>query len=286
MDLTVVMTVYNRPYMVLMNTFIALARALKPGCKVLVIDDGSDKDFMRDYKEIRSIVEEWGVPLEWKRISTSNDRPETYHIDGHNNPAYVNNRALEMTDTEDLCWLSSDCIVPPNAFEVIEKYDLSTTVVTTRVIDLDTAAVFLGASRLFPMCWFLTMKTAHCREIGGFDEEFIKGMAYEDNDFAGRLCLHVGKLAIDQSATVWHQSHPPAAYSDDLVGFKKSGAYTSERWSGHAPFNGKEVPVAFKSNAVGNVVFLTEFKYTGGHDSAPQLQAQEAGVVGSDHGAT
>lgn len=236
--LTVVMTVYNRPFLMLLNTLHALAANDLDGVEILIVDDGSTVD----YADVRQATS--GLPVRWVRVDTQLERPEAYGIGGHNNPAWANNRALVEAAGDDLLWLSSDTILPPHALASMRKWDLGTHVWTCRVMNMRDGREFLGKSRVYPMCWAI----AGSREkMPQFDLEYLKGMAFEDNDFTARLVGATGPLVLDLGVTAFHQTHPDVAYSDNWRGFKASEAYTVRKWGGIPWSAGPRDPVAKKS---------------------------------------
>lgn len=224
--LSVILTVYNREPLVLLNTFRALAKNDLEDVEFVVVDDGSDLDYS-------GLLESLGdLPVRWIKHSTLEHRPETYHIGGHNNPAHVNNVAIREAKGDELLFLSSDTLVPPHALEKVREHDLSKSVFFGSTVDLDTAAVFCGVHKVWPMCWFVAARKEDTLKCGAFDEKYCDGMAFEDNDFTARLVLGVGKGVLTSEVTCWHQSHPATAYTDDWQGFKRSEAYTRENWGG------------------------------------------------------
>lgn len=239
---TIILTVFNREHLLLANTLHWLSRNDLRDSEVLIVDDGSTKD----YGNLKS-----GSPpyVRWIRVDTVRDRPDTYHIDGHNNPAYANNVAVAEAKGRNLFFLSSDVLIPPHTMTMAMKWDLSRYVWVPRVVNLRDAAIFLGPTRFLPACWFLATTKENVLKCGGFDEEYLKGMAFEDNDFGARILLETGKMVCDWAVTVWHQPHEPVAYSDDWHGFKMSERYTKQKWGG-VPF-GEEDPLKYQFRAVG-----------------------------------
>ena len=97
------------------------------------------------------------------------------------------------------------------------------------VTDLDTNQEYLGNSRMAPFGWFYGVHRKHLEAVG-WDEQYLKGIAFEDNDVMARLGIQVGRFVVDRSCRVWHQSHPPVAYSDKLAGWTINRDYTQEKW--------------------------------------------------------
>ena len=243
---------FNRPEIVLLNTFISIKKQDLTDTEVVVVDDGSSVD----YSDVREMLDDWSVPYSWHRISTIEDRPDTYNIDGHNNPAYVNNRAVELAKGENIFFLSSDTSIPPNTMQSARLWDLDKTVFSVRVIDSDSGMEWNGASRVYPMCWFLGMSKEMFNRVGGYDEEYLKGMAFEDSDFVGRCALDCRKLVIDTGTLALHQSHEQVAYSDNLKGYNKSMEYTKKKWGGVPPWTDTGKPLNYLTSKAGDKLII------------------------------
>lgn len=247
---SVILTVFNRDDMMLVNTIRALRKNDLTDTEVIVVDDGSTED----YTELAEMFAEWFEHFRWERVSTLEDHPNAYHIDGHNNPAYVNNRAFEMARGDRIFWLSSDCMLTPDTLRNAREWVDRGAVFVPKVIDMDSALEFCGENRIWPMCWFV----GHKREdFPGFDEEYIKGIAFEDNDFMASLALKTGKLVIDTGTFVYHQSHEQVAYSDDKVGFRASESYTKDKWGGVPWSKQNGDPLKTTVNNVGGALIMS-----------------------------
>ena len=100
--------------------------------------------------------------------------------------------------------------------------------------------------RVVPLGWFYA--TAR-KNLPGWDEEYLRGMAFEDNDVMARLGMST-RVVIDLTTIGWHQSHPQQAYSDEWEGFRRNKKYTHEKWGG-VPFlrDGKD-PLDYKLTTV------------------------------------
>jgi len=227
----VILSVYNRPASVLVQTLAALFDSRDhEGFRVVVVDDGSGAKHRSEYRKIRRALDS---ELVWIETSTLAARPETYHIGGHNNPAYCTNLAIDAARKLRLprmLLLSSDVILEPHAIARAQS-NHSHSIVLGRVVDSFTRSVYCASDKIWPMCWFVLADSAaidHTR----FDEMYLRGMAFEDNDFMARMFLLQGSIRIDDSIQCIHQSHPQTAYSDRLHGFKISEAYTRQKWGG------------------------------------------------------
>lgn len=239
MKYSILMTVYNRPHLMLMNTLHALGQNDLSDCEIVVVNDASTAP----YGPLVESVDSGPAEFRWIDIDTQKERPGTYSIDGHNNPAYAWNRAVEESRGENIILLSSDCMPQAWALSKIKKLtSLKKIVWHPTVYDLGTSTrsgmagkELCGPSRVLPFGWMLATARENIEAIDGWDEEYLKGIACEDNDFAARLCLHTGRVVLDKTVTVWHQSHPDTAYSDNRKGWTANMKYTQEKWGG-VPF--------------------------------------------------
>ena len=227
---SILMTVYNREPEILLNTFRWLASCDLSDSEIIVVDDGSTMDY--------SWIDAYKGRFNMKWIKL----PEypAYRIDGFNNPARAFNAALQAAEGERVCLLSSDVIVPERVIaKARQSYDANA-VWCPMTIDLATSAEYCGPHRVFPMPWFLYTSKAKCIEAGGWDENFLFGMCWEDNDFVGRLALVTERINCDWNAVCWHQSHYQPAYEiqneDILNANQRSKRYITKKWAGGIPF--------------------------------------------------
>lgn len=254
---SVILTVCDREPVQLMNTLLWLTRNDLTDTEIIIVNDRSEQDlsWLKTYCG--------NLPVVWHDMEPY----EAYRIGNHNNPAKANNEALKLCTGERVFWLSSDCILPPLALQKARKIVDAGAVYVPRVQDISGSYgfhEFCGPKRIFPMMWFVGCRLSDCLAIGGFDEEYLKGMAYEDNDFMGRLALQVGSIVYDFDTTVIHQSHPAAYLSDGGVGQKRSGEYTKKKWKG-VPFSSERAcfnvlrGVHQSGNMMWNVTPLSEY---------------------------
>lgn len=257
MNLSVVMTVWNREPEILLATLRSLGRCLIEGMQVIVVNDGSTLN----YEWAKSYVTEklGGI---WHDIEPY----EAFRIDeGFNNPARVFNQGLLLAESDRLIVMSSDVIVPKRTMAKALRADFSQMVWTPYVEDTDGGpplnGEYCGPTRLFPMPWFLGMHRPHALEVGGWDETYLKGICYEDNDFVGRLCLKTGRFVGDWSVKVFHQSHTQNAYqyqigdgSELAQANVRNRDLTQLKWGG-IPFDAEYTPfdVNRKMHASGEV---------------------------------
>lgn len=251
---TVILTVFDRPEVALINALSQLGKNDLHETEILILDDGSRVDYSDVWASLDML------PLRVVRLEPG-DYPEgTLAFDGHNNPAFANNFALAHlpADCERVFWLSSDTMLPADALARAREAVDAGAIYAMKVLNLDDGQEYLGPSRMFPMMWFVGCRREDVRAIGGFDEEYVRGMAFEDCDFMGRLFLRTGRLTIDAARTAVHQSHPAVYTSDGGEGYARSEAYTRDKWGGHVPFGGTvDKPFGFYRSSVGNTVMLT-----------------------------
>lgn len=228
---SIIMTLFNRPPRVVWNTLHALRKNDLENCEIIIVDDGSTTD----YSQQRAYAEQYEMPVVWYRIKADEYPDDTYYIehpDGGriNNPALAMNRAIGWAKGRRLMFLSSDCMIPKFGIDIAKKcgdyYWIA------NVVDQATNAMYVCDKRPLPFHFFASCKREHVEAIGGFDENYLRGIAWEDNDFGARLGLYCRHVIFDSSVLVVHQSHGPMAYGDKLKGCKISERYTQSKWGG------------------------------------------------------
>lgn len=242
------MTLYNRPQLMLLNTLTKLGNNDWTDGEIVVVDDGSTAPYEPMFKAFQ------GLPLRYERVDTLKDRPGTYSLDGYNNPAYASNCALEISRGDFIFWMSSDIMVSPSIIHRAFQLDLERVAWMPCVVNMDDNATYLGPDRIAPFGWFYGVHRSHLEAVK-WDEEYLKGIAFEDNDTMARLALRVGRFVIDKSCVVWHQSHEQRAYSDDLVGWKINEKYTKEKWGGSVPWQ-DNCPLTKKMTSINHQMIL------------------------------
>ena len=234
MKTSVLMTVFNREIEVLCSTLRGLRRAWADEMELVVVDDGSTQD----YSGVREHAEARLPGTVWKKAEPY----PAYRDGGYNNPARAFNEALLASSGEKLIVMSSDVLVTPKAMAAALEYDLSCGMWSPLVIDLDSGKQYCGPNRIFPAPWMLVCRRSDVMEIGGWDEAYLEGHCYEDNDFIGRLALKSGMFTVDWGVTVYHQSHEQPAYNMENpeieAANERNRRYTMAKWAGGIPFNG------------------------------------------------
>ena len=230
MKTSIIMTVCDREPEVLMNTLRWLGMDQPADTEIVIVDDGSSYNYA------------WLEPY-LKNHHARMVRLEPYACysihDNYNNPAKAFNHAALEAQGERVIILSSDVIVPPRVLAKALKFAPDETIFCPMVIDLATGGEYCGPNRTFPMPWFLSTSKKKIEEAGGWDENYLLGMCFEDNDFVARLALVVGSVTYDWNCIVWHQSHVQPAYSDDQwvrVANTRNRVYTADKWAG-IPFD-------------------------------------------------
>ena len=235
MKYSVLMTVHDREPEVVLATLRSLHRSGLSDIELLIVDDRSSMD----YSWIRSYAAPRFSSVKW--IPTGDY--EGFRVEGYGNPAHAFNMGLEQATGECLVVMSSDVIVTPNAVKSLERFWDPTCLWTPKVIDMDTHHEYCGPTRPFPMPWMLAMPTKVAQELGGWDEIFLMGLCYEDNDFVGRLGLKLGTVRCDRDSVVYHQSHTQPAYQIEneevLAANGRNRDLCKRKWGG-IPFDGEQ----------------------------------------------
>jgi glycosyltransferase involved in cell wall biosynthesis len=231
---SVVMTVHDRDPEVLMACLRSLARGKLADAQIIVVNDRSELDYAP-----------WLAPYgrerfaDFKIIDTGDY--EGFRLNGYGNPSHAFNVGLANAEGDRVFLMSSDVIVSQKSQERASRDELW----TCRIVDTDTSAEYCGPSRYFPMPWFLAAPRKALMEIGGWDEGYLAGLCFEDNDLLGRLGLHCGIVLGDWSVTSYHLSHfQPAYQADDkevVAANRVNQEYTLNKWDG-IPFDGERTP--------------------------------------------
>lgn len=229
------MTVHDREPEVLLACLRSLHRSGLSDSEIVIVNDRSALDYswIREYAGPRFASVKW-VPA---------GAYEGFRIDGYGNPAHAFNMGLEQATGDCLVVMSSDVVVTPNAVKSLERFWTPETLWTPKVIDMDSFKEYCGPTRPFPMPWMLAMPTKIAQEIGGWDESFLMGFCFEDNDFVGRIALRLGVIRCDWDAVVYHQSHVQPAYDvtseEVLAANHRNRDLCKRKWAG-IPFDGDQ----------------------------------------------
>lgn len=243
MRASVITTVFNRPLCVLDNMLRSVCANDLTSTEIIIVDDGSTAQYG-----------DLSMNATVHRIDTKADRPETYQIPGgYNNPTYAWNRALDAAQGDIIIVVGSDCILQPRTLKAARQCGKALWM--CGVVDLDSGMQYLGPQRIAPFGWVMAWNRSHLGDIR-WDESYLKGMAFDDNDMTARLALAAKQIHMDFSITAWHQSHPQTAYSDGLYGHGINERYTREKWGG-IPWSGeKDDPLRVAMARQGNLHVL------------------------------
>lgn len=239
--ISVLLTLHDRPIEVVLRTLRGLSECDLADTQVIVVNDGSKLP----YRSVRTYIEERFERGVWF------DMPdyEAFRLeDGSNNPARAFNQAVSLAEGENLIAMSSEVLVPPKTMAKALKMDFAKAVWTPFVEDtwghLAIGREYCGPNRLFPMPWFLGMSRSHLLEVGGWDEGYLGGLCYEDNDVVGRVALRTGRFIGDWSVKVYHQGHVQGAYAETepvIEANQRNRDYTMKKWGG-IPFDREYTP--------------------------------------------
>lgn len=257
MKYSVLLSLYDRDIVDLQKTYKQLAKAAsgnEEDVEFCIVYDFAEGEF-EELEVLTQIFDEsTSAKVTIDRYHTLEKHPDTFNLNGHNNPVAVNNHLMSLASGDNLVWVSSDMIVSPLLFDRLDLHlnneGILDTVWCSRVLDQDAMAEYCGPSRPFPMMWcvahpaFGTLK---------FDLNLLNGFGFDDNDWMAQVALRVGSVTIDLLHVAVHQTHGRVAtigqlasgqaYSIDAQpGWEKSIAYMKSKWGGN-PFDGKTLDV-------------------------------------------
>ena len=230
------MTLHDREPAVILSTLRSLSRCDMTDSEVVIVDDRSNIDmgFVRRYAESVFADVLWCVAEPYSAFRIGDK------IHGINGPSRAWNLALLAARGQYVVYVGSDVMVGSRVVDRLRAAPLDEAIWTPMVIDLDSGGQYCGPMRFFPVTWCLAASRAACVAIGGFDEGYLAGACYDDNDFSGRLGLHVGRFLGDWTVAAYHQSHDQLAYmvADQTIAEanQRNREYTLEKWSG-IPFD-------------------------------------------------
>ena len=227
---SILVTVFNREHEVLMNLFRWLNASDLSDSEIILVDDQSTYDYgwLEAYKSLMPI-----------KVFKMDGYPAFRTENGANGPSKAFNRALQEASGEKVCILSSDMIVPARVLaKARQDYDPNS-IWCPMTMDLETSNEYCGPHRVFPMPWMLYTSREKVIEAGGWDENFLFGSCWDDNDFVGRLALVANKITCDWGSAAWHQSHYQPAYEKKQAivdSNKRNLTYLTTKWAGSIPF--------------------------------------------------
>lgn len=242
MKTSILLTVHDREAAVILSTMRAIARCQRESddYEVVIVNDRS----RMSYDWLRAYIREREIPSTWVDITAG--AYLGYRMDGrndgHNGPSRAFNEALAVAEGERIIAMSSDILVTPQAWREALSVNPEDGMWSPKVWDLDANPFreYCGPTRVFPMPWFLVMSRKSLVEVGGWDEKYLEGLSYDDNDIAGRVALHQGRFFLDYEAVVFHQSHETVyARSQEpevKAALDRNCDWTKLKWTG-VPFD-------------------------------------------------
>jgi glycosyltransferase involved in cell wall biosynthesis len=238
---SILMTVCDREPEILMNTLRWLRLLDLSESEIVIVDDGSTLD----YSFVPAVYGNH-MPIRWVTMEPY-ERFTTGEMRNYGNPSKAFNRALSEAHGDRLVILSSDVIVPPGVLKKARIQASEGQVWCPMVIDLGSSMEYCGPNRVFPMPWMLCMPKELMLRAGGWDEAYLGGLCYEDNDVLGRLALSCESIICDWGSVVWHQSHYQPAYIMEEQTVRDANArnrqLTLDKWNG-IPFGDSDL-IAF-----------------------------------------
>lgn len=234
---SVLMTVHDREPEILLPTLRSLHRSGLDDIELIIVDDRSDMDYswVKPYATPRFSVVKWATTGDY----------EGHRLNGYGNPSKAFNTGLFLATGDRLIVMSSDVIVTSDAVKSMDRHWTPACGYTPRVMDLDTQIEYCGPTRPFPMPWFLVLPTKDVQEMGGWDEQFLAGYAFEDNDFVGRIALKLGTILCDWVPVVYHQTHERPGgtdnYGKEAPAFERNRDLCMKKWGG-IPFDSEFTP--------------------------------------------
>jgi len=247
MKLSVVLSIHNRSDLFKIGILSLAAQNFKDW-EIVLIDDQSTENLAEIYKP-------FDVRIQHIRIDP---RSHPFYR-GYHTPALSTNIGIKQAKGDVLCFSQPEIILAPDAFKrgygqalqdtfVFGNLQL-TTGAFTKWLKLDIRAAIehdFGylwdkgielAGHTFPpreMYWMMAfLKKEHALAINGVDEEYMKGVYAEDDDFKERLRLH--GILPERNAAI-RGIHIDHSHEGDL--YKKQDR-TASFWNAGAAINRK-----------------------------------------------
>jgi len=230
---SVIFPTHDRDPLTLANTFRYLASQDLRDTELVIVDDRSATDLL----SVLSIFEDAASVVDFRVVRVEDY--EAYRAGGTgNDPAHAYNVGLSVCRGDRVFLMTDDVMLQPGALERGRKWIEAGYMFSPRIVDLGSSAIYCGRQRPFPMLWCLGIRREWIPD-GGFDEEYLKGFYFSDNDFVGRVFKQVGRAVIDEAVTGWHQPNPRPMLADGAVGYETNRKYTEAKWGG-IPFDVKK----------------------------------------------
>jgi glycosyltransferase involved in cell wall biosynthesis len=243
-------TVYNRGEEILTKTLQAFCDQTVTNFRMLIVDDGSTDGAIE--KAIKNTKADELLRLTVLKVDTHADRPHCMKTPrGDNSPVYAFNRGIQWAKEngyENLIFFSSDIIPAPDVIEKTGNYlpRFKDICFHAKVMEPGNQGyakdgTFCSSTVIRPLGWFFG---THIRNIDRvklnttvdewFDECYLRGFAYEDGDFTGRVAIATGKMVIDDNIFVLHQHH---STDQPSVGHRNNALYARKHWGHPEPWD-------------------------------------------------
>ena len=202
---------FNRAWLFLTTLESFLVQHDPPPYEILVLDDGSSDG-------LRQLVGSWRdrLPLRYLRLDVDRSGiPVIHGPDGSNNPAVAWNVGIREACAPYVAVSSPEVkhLLPTNVRRFAEWPAGDADAVIADVYDATWQATefqgwIAGGVRQRPLPFLARYRRDRLLALGGFEEAFMVGRAYDDNEFADRWALSGGHYTFTGAAVqAEHQSH-------------------------------------------------------------------------------
>jgi len=234
---SIIMPYYNR-FKHLSNTLVSFKEHYSDlEYEVLIVEDFKNQMDSVEHINLHSLIEEYEDDCNIKVISY--DKNPCY------NPAEMFNIGVEEAKYDRIVLTNPECFHESNILKGLESYSMSDYIVCAcaSVVKQNQVTSIKDFKSMFHM-WYIhsqhyPRKLHFCsciskdnyKAIGGFDEEYLKGIAYEDDDFA--LKVEQGKINIVHAdeLIVLHQDHSRQyGNSNYMQLLNVNKAYFNKKW--------------------------------------------------------
>lgn len=206
MKLTFLYTIFNRTELFeeTLYTFLEQEGATSLEYEILVVDDGGTEPLLSMLKDFHAE----GLPI--KYVNLGPKPPDVFTLsDGASNPARALNVGFRLIRSDRLMLSNPEVMhARPTNLKTLVEYKLPPkSIVFFDVWDSSVQFYISGGDRRRPLCFLSMHNLSDVVEIGGVDERFMKGWAFEDNDFSARSKLFGVQWLFDRSVLGVHQWH-------------------------------------------------------------------------------
>jgi len=231
-------TIFNREIEILAPAFAALAANDQSNFDIMIVDDGSTND------NIDRALESTTLTPRIIRVDTARDRPNTAFLrTGHNNPAYPFNVAIKQAIAdgyEYIFFYSSDVVIPPHAFAHASTFFPELDKICWHAKTMQGDIIFNSTKKINPLGWFWgthksILEKARVSPDQWYDERYMAGFGYEDDDFTLRVALAADQIVVDDRVATEHPDHERnyTNFQEGAQGCYVNATYGASKWNGH-----------------------------------------------------